>query len=537
MTQNRFYSSVAFPTFLTTGVGASGNPQVASVTGEPGSYPYTMLIDWGLSTQEAISVTGSPTGSGPFTLPCTRGIDGTTAQSHGQNAVVVQGVTAQDYNEPQVHISLGTSGTGINQVHDLANGSSVVGTTDTQTLTNKTFTGATVSGGDLTITNSDASNPIVTITNTHTTPSGSILRIIATTAGDTSFGIRVSGDTVNRLHIDSNGKMQWGPGGSGALDTDFYRNSTGVLKTDTALTVGTVLTTATEAISSSQTAGALLTITNTHSAPSAPNMQHIANAAADSVTGIEVTGDSNFRYTIDSNGKQAWGSGSGVSDTNLYRNAAGELKTDQSITAALNVTVGGDQVLAGGSGVIGINNAGTTPTTTPSNAAILYSKSAGLKWRGGDGADYQTGSNISFVGAAGVNVTGSGANTITGLTAGLGVGTYLISLNLSYLPTGSIGSTTTFNFAFTGTASTTALNWQILQQGVSNAVTMAGGSLSTITGSMLSPTHVATGAGLSIYGIAIVSVAGTLTLTATDQVSGDTITVNGGSYMEIQPIL
>src|ERR1700689_5704346 len=141
MTQNRYYSSVAVPTYLKSSVGSSGNPQVAAITGLPSSYPFTMLLDWGLSTQEAISVTSAPTGSGPYTLPCTRGIDGTTAQSHSQNAVVVHGVTAEDYNEPQVHISLATSGTGINAVHGLTNGSSVVGTTDTQTLTNKTFTG------------------------------------------------------------------------------------------------------------------------------------------------------------------------------------------------------------------------------------------------------------------------------------------------------------------------------------------------------------------------------------------------------------
>lgn len=536
MTQNRNYSSSALPTNLTSSLGSSGNPQVASITGLPGSYPFTMLIDWGFPTQEAISVTGAPTGTGPYTLPCTRGIDGTTAQAHDQNAVIVHGVSAQDYNEPQVHISLGTSGTGINEVHGLANGSAVVGTTDTQTLTNKTL-GAWTGTGDISISVSEASTPVLQVTNTHATPAGSIIRVVAAAAGDSSYGVRVTGDTVNRLHIDSNGKHQWGAGGSSAQDTNLYRSSAGVLTTDTALVVGTSVTSATSVVSSGSASGQLVVITNTTSAPTTANVLLVANAAADKSLGIRVAGDTQSRLIIDSNGKLLWGpGGSTVGDTNLYRNGVGELKSDESLTVVSNLSIAGAQVLAGGSGVIGINNATTAPTTTPSNAAVMYAKTGSVKWRGADGADYQTGSNISFVAAAGVNVSGSGANTITGLTAGLGVGTYLITSNVSYLPTGVIGSTTTFNFAFTGTASTTALNWTILQQGAANVVTMAGGSLSSVTGNMLSPTHVAQGADLSVYGILIVSVAGTLTLTATDQTSGDTITVNGGSYLEVQPI-
>lgn len=99
MTQARFYASSAFPTTLAASLGASGNPSVNSIVGLPSQRPYTVVIDWGLVTQEAISVTSAPTGSGPWTLPCTRGIDGTTAQSHVSGAIAVHGVTAQDYNQ------------------------------------------------------------------------------------------------------------------------------------------------------------------------------------------------------------------------------------------------------------------------------------------------------------------------------------------------------------------------------------------------------------------------------------------------------
>jgi hypothetical protein len=60
----------------------------------------------------------------------------------------------------------------------------------------------------------------------------------------------------------------------------------------------------------------------------------MAKAAADSTLGIEVTGDTNYRLTIDSNGKHAWGSGSAVSDVDLYRSSNGVLTTDNSLDVA-----------------------------------------------------------------------------------------------------------------------------------------------------------------------------------------------------------
>jgi hypothetical protein len=148
MTVARYFVSTAQPAALSSAAASSGSVVVASLPGTwPAEYPYTVLIDWGTAIQEAVSVTSAPTGSGPYTLPCTRGIDGTTAQAHAIGAVVVHGVSGQDFNDVQGHIQSyvsGESGTGNQQVHGLASGSSVVGTADTQTLTNKTLGSGTV---------------------------------------------------------------------------------------------------------------------------------------------------------------------------------------------------------------------------------------------------------------------------------------------------------------------------------------------------------------------------------------------------------
>lgn len=105
-TPTRYYVSTALPTTLSTGLGTTGNPSIASMPGTwPTKFPYTLLIDWGQTNAEAIQVTSAPTGTGPYTVPCTRGVDGTTAQSHSSGAQVVHGTSARDFAEPQAYIA------------------------------------------------------------------------------------------------------------------------------------------------------------------------------------------------------------------------------------------------------------------------------------------------------------------------------------------------------------------------------------------------------------------------------------------------
>jgi hypothetical protein len=99
----RNYSTNGFPTTLPSGAASSGSVTVASMPGTWPAPPFSVLLDWGLSTQEAIGVT-AVSGSGPFVLTCTRGIDGTTAQSHAVGASAVPGVTAQDFAQPMAFI-------------------------------------------------------------------------------------------------------------------------------------------------------------------------------------------------------------------------------------------------------------------------------------------------------------------------------------------------------------------------------------------------------------------------------------------------
>ncbi|WP_338932892.1 hypothetical protein WEB32_31620 [Streptomyces netropsis] len=75
----------------------------------------------------------------------------------------------------------------------------------------------------------------------------------------------------------------------------------------------------------------------------------VVNAAAgtDLISG-RVSGDSQDRLLVDTDGTLNWGSGSATPDTNLYRSAANTLKTDDAFITVGNVTVGGDLKLANG---------------------------------------------------------------------------------------------------------------------------------------------------------------------------------------------
>ena len=103
------------------------------VTGFPGSYPYTLVIDPDTNKEELITVTSS---GGGTNLNVTRGSDSTTAIAHSTGATVRHVVSGQDFNEFSAHIGSVASPT-TSAVHGVAG--DIVGTTDAQILSNKTL--------------------------------------------------------------------------------------------------------------------------------------------------------------------------------------------------------------------------------------------------------------------------------------------------------------------------------------------------------------------------------------------------------------
>jgi hypothetical protein len=90
------YASAALPATLSSSALSSGAIHLTSMPGAWPSVPFKMLVDWGTATCEAVIVT-AVSGSGPFTLTCTRGADGTIAQAHSSGATVVHGFSAEEF--------------------------------------------------------------------------------------------------------------------------------------------------------------------------------------------------------------------------------------------------------------------------------------------------------------------------------------------------------------------------------------------------------------------------------------------------------
>lgn len=71
--------------------------------------------------------------------------------------------------------------------------------------------------------------------------------------------------------------------------------------------------------------------------PITPNDTVGAATAATDVFVSKVTSDAQYRFVVDADGTQHWGSGSATQDTNLYRSAIGTLKTDGAFAAGASV--------------------------------------------------------------------------------------------------------------------------------------------------------------------------------------------------------
>lgn len=147
-TRRRYkFTNAPVVTTLAAPVSASDTSFTISVsTNWPASASenFWVTIGAGTATEERILCSGT-SGTTVTVATSGRGQDGTSAQAHNQGDSVWVSWSATDADEANAHVSASASSASVN-VHGLTSGSSVVGTTDTQTLTNKQLTLPKVTG-------------------------------------------------------------------------------------------------------------------------------------------------------------------------------------------------------------------------------------------------------------------------------------------------------------------------------------------------------------------------------------------------------
>lgn len=310
MANSRYYSSTALETTLTNSITPSTTIiQVAATTGFPGSLPYRLAVDYGAAAMELVEVT-SVAG---LNLTVTRAVDGTSAASHNSGAAVRHVSSAQDFTDSRTHEAA------IGAVHGLTG--DIVGTTDTQTLTNKTISGAALSG---TFTGTPTFSGAVALSGGGT--------LTGTFAGTHTYSGAVTFSGVANLN------------GGGALVGTFSGSPT-------------------------------LSGTVTHSGV----LQSTRATSTDVALGVQVLADTFDRFRVYASGLQEWGSGAAARDTNLYRTAADTLRTDDSFQVGGDLSITGT-VTGTGAADFGYNEVttGITYATDWGAGSMVYRNTAGV---------------------------------------------------------------------------------------------------------------------------------------------------------------
>jgi microcystin-dependent protein len=222
MAVNRYYSSNAIDTTLVTGIDSSETQIVlASTTGMPQSFPFTLALDYDTSSEELINIVGVGTVSNSYKVGAIvgtasvtgRGVDGNAATAHAAGAAVKHVISARDIREAQEHINATTKYTVTNgsttydvNLHGIASGEgAVVGTDKTQTLKNKAISST---DNTLSVDQADVVNLDTTLALKAPLASPTFTGTVVLPTGTVTSGMIADGTIVN-ADINASAGIDW----------------------------------------------------------------------------------------------------------------------------------------------------------------------------------------------------------------------------------------------------------------------------------------------------------------------------------------
>jgi hypothetical protein len=115
-----------------------------------------------------------------------------------------------------------------------------------------------------------------------------------------------------------------------------------------------------------------------------PSLKITNPSLADAAARLLVSGDSDPRYALRTDGYMQWGTGSTTPDTILNRDASGTLRLDGTSRAVFQLGAVVSYTVASGNIGLLLSNTSTAPGT-PSLGGILYVEAGALKYRGSGG--------------------------------------------------------------------------------------------------------------------------------------------------------
>lgn len=197
----REYKGAATPTTLASTITNSATSlTITDATNWP-TGSFSLVIDPGLAGEEKVLATSR---TGTTVTLTTRGYDNTSASSHVSGAVIYPVPTAIDFDEANAHVNASTG------VHGLTG--AVVGTTDSQALTNKDLTGSgntfpstvVTTTGSQTLSSKTLTSPVI---NTATVKSPREITTVSATAATGT--INFDANTQGTLYYTTSASANW----------------------------------------------------------------------------------------------------------------------------------------------------------------------------------------------------------------------------------------------------------------------------------------------------------------------------------------